>query len=116
MKLKFLSLSIAPVLFVLLTETALADWSASFKAPTSNQAALLIDLPNELDIATLTTLAVELDGIDITALLSLQGRDLIYTPVKPLFIGSHSIRLLVFQRDGSSHEKAKWSFNITPRR
>ncbi|PHS32159.1 MAG: hypothetical protein COA95_04495 [Methylophaga sp.] len=92
---------------------ALADWSANFQAPSHAQSTLLIELPDDLDILTLTTLAVELDGIDITSLLSFDNnKDFSYTPIKPLQNGEHVLRLVILNADGSSVEKSQWSFNI----
>ena len=63
-------------LMALLTPSmALAEWNANFIPPSGPEAPLRIDLPSDLDIMTLTTLGVELDGTDITAMLSLDGED-----------------------------------------
>ena len=91
---------------------AFADWTAKFDAPAGPNAAMRIDLPDDLDIMTLTTLGVELDGIDITALLSLDGTDFIYQPVEPLSNGEHIIRLVHLNNDGSVTNKGSWRFNI----
>ena len=91
---------------------ALADWSASFDAPVDAGSAMRIDLPGDLDVMELTTLGVELDGIDITALLSLDGGDFSYRPVEPLSPGVHVVRLLQISSEGSAEEIGLWSFNI----
>ena len=55
-------------------------------------------------------MGVELDGTDITAMLSLDGEDFIYTPVEPLSSGEHTIRLVVL--GDNSQEKGSWRFQI----
>jgi len=100
-----LSLSISTLSF--------ADWSANFEPPSKSTSSLKIVLPEELDIITLTTLGVELDGIDITALLSLDGSNFLYTPIEPLANGQHTIRLVMFDNDGNTVPKNDWSFTIT---
>lgn len=98
------------VILLSLVGKAQAEWSAAFQAPTASNPALLIDLPDELDIMTLTSLTVELDGIDITALLSLSGNDFSYLPVQALASGEHLVRLVILNPDGSATEKDKWVF------
>ncbi|WP_419902642.1 hypothetical protein [Kiloniella sp.] len=90
----------------------LADWSAGFTPPDTTETQLFIDLPDDLDIVTLTTLGIELDGIDVTSLLSLEGTDFIYKPPHALSEGEHVVKLIVLNPDGSSLEKQQWSFAI----
>ncbi|GJL86127.1 MAG: hypothetical protein DHS20C02_19020 [Micavibrio sp.] len=90
---------------------ALADWSANFDAPSGPSAPMHIDLPGDLDVMELTTLGVELDGIDITALLSLDGGDFSYRPVEPLSAGEHVVKLVRMSSEGSE-QIGQWSFTI----
>jgi len=106
----FLSFSVTLCLFS--SSIALADWTASFSPPKTAQSSMRIDLPDDMDILTLTTLGAELDGIDITALLSLDETDFIYQPVEALSEGKHILRLVVFNNDGSISERASWPFDI----
>ncbi|MBX2833391.1 MAG: hypothetical protein KTR28_00300 [Micavibrio sp.] len=108
MKLKYLLYSACFGAF-LVPSTAFADWSANFVPPTSATTPMRIDLPDDLDIMTLTTLGVELDGTDITAMLSLDGEDFVYTPVQALSGGEHTIRLVDL---GTGENKGAWSFSI----
>ncbi|NCC23350.1 MAG: hypothetical protein EOM26_12965 [Alphaproteobacteria bacterium] len=87
-----------------------ADWSAAFDPPSSPTAAMRIDLPETLDIMTLTTLGVELDGIDVTALLSLDGNDFIYRPLSPLESGLHTVRLVTLGEE--PEEVGSWTFTL----
>ena len=106
----FIFLSITLCLFR--SAVAMADWSASFDPPATASSSMRIDLPDELDIMTLTTLGVELDGIDITALLSLDETDFIYQPIEAMSGGKHLLRLVVFNGDGTISERASWHFEI----
>jgi len=99
-------ISIAPLSF------AQAEWSAEFQAPSEKMPKLVIDLPDDLDIAVLTTLAVELNGIDVTSLISFENRDFSYQPIEPLPNGEHHLRLLMLDAEGQITEKAKWSFHV----
>lgn len=96
-----------------ISKHSIADWTADFQPPADSKTPLKILLPDELDIITLTTLGVELDGIDITALLSLDGNDFLYTPIEPLRPGQHTIRLVTFGNQGKTHPRNEWSFSIT---
>ncbi|MBL1321196.1 MAG: hypothetical protein COA63_009080 [Methylophaga sp.] len=104
----------ATLLLILSAGIASADWSADFNPPSHDKAILSILLPNDIDSSTLTTLAVELDGIDVTALLTLEDQQLSFMPVEALSVGPHLLRLLVLQADGSSYEKKQWPFDVTP--
>lgn len=100
------------ILFMALSGRVLADWSANFQAPDSNNSQLKILLPEQLDINTLITLGVELDGIDITSVTSFENQGFVYTPVEPLRNGEHIVRLVVLNGDGSITEKSSWSFFV----
>lgn len=101
------------LLLVSLSERVLADWSANFQPPDNNASQLKVLLPDNLEISTLITLGVELDGIDITALISFENQDFVYTPVEPLLNGEHVLRLMVINSDGSFTEKSSWKFPIS---
>ncbi|SDU07504.1 hypothetical protein [Halopseudomonas salegens] len=70
-----------------------------------------ISLPDDIDMLTLTRLAVEVNGIDVTAFLSWEEGDFLYAPPEPLGSGPHSIRLVLLQPDGRSEEVASWRFD-----
>ncbi len=98
-----------------LPQTAYA-WEASLATPPGGAflptAPLRIDLPKNVDLAELTMLGVELDGVDITSMLSLDGNDFTYTPVEPLAPGRHQIRLVAMNPDGTMTPKQSWDFVI----
>lgn len=109
--------SLFPIIVALiafsLPNRSFADWSANFLPPNNDIPALKIILPEELDIITLTTLGVELDGIDITALLTLDGTDFLYTPLEPLAEGEHTVRLVVLGNESKATLKNQWSFTVS---
>ncbi len=111
-KKSLISICIA-LLLLGLSKQSIADWVADFQPPADSSSPLKILLPDDIDIITLTTLGVELDGIDITALLTLDGNNFLYTPVEPLSSGQHSIRLVVFDNEGKTNPKNDWSFTLT---
>lgn len=96
-----------------LINIAQADWSVDFHPPTQQRPSLVIDLPDNLDLEILMTLAVELDGIEITSVLSFEGGDFLYTPIEPLNNGDHFIRLVIVNPDGSVVDKAQWTFKTS---
>jgi hypothetical protein len=100
------------ILLTIVASPAKADWQAGFVAPSSPSAALKIDLPDDIDILTLTTLAVELDTVDITALLTLDGTDFIFMPVVPLTNGAHTVRLFNIEDPDNPIELSTWEFSI----
>jgi len=75
--------------------------------PGSGQLFMIV-LPDDIDILTLTRLAVEMDGIDITAFLSFEEGNFRYSPPEPPAAGQHSIRLVLLKPDGSSTLLGNW--------
>src|SRR5690606_20327022 len=57
-------------------------------------------------------LAVEVDGVDITAVLQADGDRLSYMPVTPLAPGEHEIVLYRLQQDDSAEVLAEWLFEV----
>ncbi|WP_299376487.1 hypothetical protein [uncultured Kiloniella sp.] len=108
----FGSLIAAMVLPFFCLHPAMADWTADFTPPETSDAKIRIDLPDDLDVITLTQLGVELDGIDITSLLSLDGVDFIYKPLQTLEGNEHTLKLVMLNPDGSSEVRQQWTFTI----
>ena len=105
-------LTTAMFLPFLCVQPSMADWSANFTPPDAPDGTLVIDLPDDLDVVTLTQLGVELDGIDITSLLSLDGVDFIYKPLQALDGNEHTLKLVILNPDGSSEVRQQWNFNV----
>ncbi len=73
---------------------------------------LRIELPADLPPAQLARLAVELDGIDITALLQLEGGVLVFRSPEPLRPGPHRLRLVAYREGGELVEIAAFPFEV----
>lgn len=108
--------SIAAVVGQLLfSQTAIAsDWSPELELPMVRQPmeTLRISIPENVSIETLQTLALELDNIDVTAMVTREGNYAVFTPVQPLEWGKHELRLVEYAEDGSIFEKGFWTFEV----
>jgi len=74
--------------------------------------AFRIHVPPEVSVAELQTLALELDAIDVTAMVKRDGEYAVYTPLKPLLPGNHSLRVVEYAEDGSILELGFWTFEV----
>lgn len=63
-------------------------------------------------VAVLPSLSLELDGIDVTALVTIENGQLLYTPAQRLAYGEHSLRLVQYLQDGSVSEWGFWQFDV----
>ncbi len=57
-------------------------------------------------------LSVELNNIDISALVQHTGEQLSYQPIQPLAPGAHELRVLVYSSDGQVQELGYWQVNV----
>lgn len=89
------------------------QFTAEFLPPAHHKAPLYINLPEDLDILILSSLAVSLDGTDITAMLGLEDHRFIYHPVMPLSAGPHKIRLFHLSSATRFEEIDAWEFEVT---
>jgi len=71
-----------------------------------------INIPGSVPIEILQTLALELDNIDVTAMVSREGTYAKFTPAQPLEWGKHILRLVEYADDGSISEKGFWEFEV----
>lgn len=62
--------------------------------------------------AVLERLALELDDIDVTSMVAMQGDVAVYTPAQPLAYGEHQLRLVEYGQDGSIDEHGQWTFEV----
>ncbi len=56
--------------------------------------------------------AVELDDMDVTALLAVEGSELVLHPARPLAPGWHQLRLVEYTDDGEIIERGFWRFEV----
>lgn len=71
-----------------------------------------IQIPSNVPQETLKTLAFELDNIDISEMMVMQGSFLFFTPVQPLSWGKHVLRLVEYAEDGSIFERGFWEIQV----
>lgn len=92
-------------------QTATLQPSASdgFRLPGES---LRIALGSDLAVEQPAALSLELDAIDISALVQRDNSQLTYTPVQPLSPGKHELRLMRYGDDGSVAELGFWSFDV----
>ena len=94
-----------------------ANWMPALQPPAQGEfrdplEMLRIKLPANLPLETLKTLALELDNIDVTAMVSRNGDYAELTPLQALPWGMHTLRLVEYAADGSINEKAYWEFQV----
>ena len=61
---------------------------------------------------TLELLALELDEIDVTSMITMEGDVAVFTPPQPLAYGEHQLRLVEHSQDGSINERGQWTFEL----
>lgn len=92
------------------------DWRPNLVVPAdgmfSPSAAIQITLPKTLSDEVVQHLALELDNIDVTAMVSLSGNTASVTPAQPLAWGKHHLRLLEYAQDGSIIERGDWTLDV----
>jgi hypothetical protein len=100
-----------------LSRTALAA-DFIFVAPNNSHHAfqdtdpLAIELPEGLMEKEKNAVFVELDGVDVTQTIALEGTRAVFYPASPYAAGAHSLRLVRMGRNGKLIELNRWSFNV----
>ena len=100
---------------LLFSQIAIAsDWIPELDLPRVKQPmeTLRISIPEDISIEILQTLALELDNIDVTAMVTREGGFAVFTPVQPMGWGKHELRLVEYAEDGSIFEKGFWTFEV----
>lgn len=108
------------VLLLLPCVTHAQDWQATLIATESGgfepQSTLRVQLPATVTAATLEWLALELDNVDVSQVVSLeqsdQGYTVALTPPQPLAAGEHVLRLVEYTPDGQITERGAWAYTI----
>lgn len=107
-------------LLTLLTAAAMpvhADWAPQLQGPAQGEfrdpmEAFRILIPSSVPLDVLKTLALELDSIDVTAMVSRDGEYASFAPIQPLEWGLHTLRLVEYADDGSIIERGYWTFEV----
>lgn len=74
--------------------------------------AIRIILPPDLDVKIMEWLALELDDIDVTQIVVLEGNQVVLTPPQPLSYGEHRLRLVQYDPDRNILERGVWTLDI----
>lgn len=97
--------------------SAYADWQPTLVA--SEQVGYLradetirLQIPADVPVEELQKLVLELDAIDVTAMVQREGEFALYKPVQPLAPGNHTLRVVEYADDGSIMELGFWSFEV----
>ncbi len=69
-------------------------------------------IPPDLPDDYLRSLALELDGIDVTAMVRREGEFALFIPTQPLAWGEHRFRIIQYGVDGSINELGNWLVEI----
>ena len=93
-----------------------AGWRGEFAAaagePIDPRQPLRIKLPDGIEPATLEWLAVELDSLDVTPILTLEGAEIVVRPLRPLRSGTHRLSLTQYNEEGGAIDRGSWSFKV----
>ncbi len=100
------------------TPQRVADWrltlvkaaaGARYRTPSST---FRIRIPATVPAAVLGQLRLELDGIDVTDLVTRSGEYAVYTPPQPLAAGPHTLRAVQETPEGELIERGVWRFEV----
>ena len=92
-----------------LTVLLLPPENGSFRK--ANQA-IYLEFPNMLVENLNTQLALEIDAIDVSSMVTIEGQRIIFTPPSPMVLGMHQMRLVEYAANGDIIELGSWSFEI----
>lgn len=96
---------------------ASADWQPTLATAEhadyrAGDEAFRIHVPAEVPVEELQKLALELDAIDVTAMVQRDGEYAVFTPIQALAPGRHVLRLVEYVDDGSILDLGFWSFEV----
>ena len=87
----------------------LAPLDQNFRKPDEP---VVLEFPFDIINNISTQLALEIDNIDISALVEIDEALVIYTPPSPLTPGMHQMRLVEYAHNGDIVELGNWRFEI----
>lgn len=74
--------------------------------------AFRIEVPDTLPQQQLLRLALELDGIDVTAMITRENQFAVFRPAEALAYGRHTLRIVYYSEQGDIEELANWEIEI----
>ncbi len=100
---------------------AQSEWRTEFTSQDSDRidpsGKLELVISGDVSDETISLLALELDGIDVSEIVELEETDTGYlisvTPPQPLNQGSHELRLVEYTNDGEILERGAWAFGVS---
>jgi len=98
-----------------------SNWTPEFTTQNSDRieptGKLELLIPGELSAETISLLALELDGVDVSEIVELEESEAGYlisvTPPQPLDQGSHELRLVEYTNAGEILERGAWAFGVS---
>ncbi len=91
-------------------------WQPELEAPEAGyhepQSSFRIRLPAELTPEQLQALSLELNGIDVSAMVGRDGEFAVFAPPGALTPGEHELRLVEYAEDGEIRELGVWVFQV----
>ncbi|MCW8946535.1 MAG: hypothetical protein OQK80_03625, partial [Sedimenticola sp.] len=105
------------ILSILFFVSVQADWSPELVSTTDRGYRLPSEevrlyIPPEVPLEVLQRLSLELDDIDVTALVGREGDFALFVPIQPLSYGQHRLRLVENGADGSLLERGFWLLEV----
>ena len=88
------------------------EFAAAGGAPVDPKEPLRIALPADIDQETLQWLSVELDTMDVTPILALEGTAIVVRPPRPLASGTHRLSLAQYDEGGGVVDRGSWTFKV----
>lgn len=73
---------------------------------------LILQFPFDILSTVTSQLALEIDNIDVSSLVSIEGNQVIYTPSSPFAGGLHQLRLVEYAENGDIVELGYWRFEV----
>lgn len=105
----FVFVSAAPVQASTLNLALLPPENQSFREAKQE---IKIEFPFSILDNITTQLALEIDSIDVSSMVRVDDRLIIFTPPSPLVVGIHEMRLVEYAINGDIIELGNWTFEI----
>jgi len=91
-----------------------SDWMIQPQETADLMAAapLSIGVPADFSTDEIARIGVEVDNIDVTALITIQDGKLVYRPAQAFEPGRHELRVIEYETDGQLLPRGSWTFTI----
>jgi len=80
-----------------------------YRAPSER---IVIEFPFDILSNVTNQLALEIDAIDVSSLVEIDGKQVIYVPPSPFTPGMHQLRLVEYAANGDIVELGDWRFEV----